>query len=207
MDKLQFQLTLVFHHYAPTLPDARPQRCMICMAYKHSNRTAGDREDSHDRELPLDSDDEDVPLIELCQRKVPPPKPDAENSEDDLPLAAGQRINHEAPKNYWKVSDDDIRREFPGAICCRADRRAPVWMTPVFLFEMCMTFHECLNARELRRRLASLYSSHALAEQVRAEREGVAPYSFAWAVASIPGNHILQKKSYSKASWVSSTRG
>ena len=66
-------------------------------------------------------------------------------------------------------------------------------MTPLFLFEVCMSFHECLNARELKRRLASLYSSHALAEQVRAEREGVAPYSLAWAVSALPGNVILRQ--------------
>ena len=56
-----------------------------------------------------------------------------------------------------------------------------------------MIFHECLNARERRRRLASLFSSHALAEQVRVEREGVAHYSFAWAVASIPDSSMLRE--------------
>ena len=161
---------------------------------------------SHDCVLPFGSDDEDLPLAEYCQRKVPPRMPDAEGSEDDLPLAAccprssredrplgGQKIGQDASKAYWVVSDGDIRREFPGAICCRTDKKATVWMTPLFLFEVCMSFHECLNARELRRRLASLYSSYALAEQVRAERAGVAPYSFAWAVAALPGNGILRQ--------------
>ena len=96
-----------------------------------------------------------------------------ETDDDDLPLVKllGEQ---EIERCYWRVSNADIRREFPNAICCRGsktDKKAEVWMTPLFLFEICMSFHECLNARELRRRLASLYSAHALAEQVRAERD------------------------------------
>ena len=63
----------------------------------------------------------------------------------------------------------------------------------MFLFEVCLGFHECLNARELRRQLARIYSTNALSEQVRMEREGAAPYDFAWAVASLPGNGILRE--------------
>ena len=71
--------------------------------------------------------------------------PGCRDSEDDLPLAAfcprssredwplgGQEIGQVASKSYWVVSDGDIRREFPGAICCRTERKASVWMTPPF---------------------------------------------------------------------------
>jgi hypothetical protein len=53
-------------------------------------------------------------LAEYCRRKVPPRMPDAEGSEDDLPLAAfcprsseedwplsGQEIGQVASKSYW----------------------------------------------------------------------------------------------------------
>ena len=197
-------------HFIHDLPlpvrfDARPYRCSQCKN-QYRYKTTGDIGGTHDSVLPFDSEDEDLPLAEYCKRKVTPQMPDEEGSEDELPLAAfcprpskkdwslkGQEIDRVASQSYWTVSDDDIRREFPGAICSRKIKKSPVWMTPFFLFEVCMSFHECLNARELRRRLASLYSSHALAEQVRAEREGVAPYSFAWAVASIPDNSILRE--------------
>ena len=204
----------------PVRIDIRPHRCSQC---RNRNRTTGGRRGSHDPEddlplanffqrkgLPRDPDEtdseDDLPLAEFRQRKGPLPMPSAEDPDDDLPLAAfcpqptqkdwpqgGQEIGQAASRQHWQVTDDDIRREFPGAICCRKSKKAPVWMTPLFLFEVCMGFHECLNARELRRQLARIYSTNALSEQVRIEREGGAPYDFAWAVASLPGNGILRE--------------
>ena len=96
-------------HFIHDLPlpvrfDARPHRCSHCRNQIRTN-----------------FDDDDLPLAEVCHRKVPG-MPGAEGSEDDLPVAAfcpRQKIRKVASRDYpaesyWVVSDADIRREFPG---------------------------------------------------------------------------------------------
>ena len=100
--------------------------------------------------------------------------------------------NMDAGRQYWAVSDEDVRREFPGAIRSRTAKAAVVWFTPLFLFELCMAFHKGLNARGLRRHIAAVYSASVLAAQVLHHREGMAPYSFSWVLGAFLGNKALR---------------
>ena len=119
-------------HFMHDLPlpvqfDARPHRCTQCMNHKRTTGTKcrNRKKTTDDEDMPLvewcKDSDEDLPLVEWCQ-----------DSDDDLPLVVcckgerhlgGQEIGQVASKNYWAVSDDDIRREFPGAVCCRIDQK------------------------------------------------------------------------------------
>ena len=106
---------------------------------------------------------------------------DSESSEDDAPIVKkATGLSAPTADSYWVVSDDDLRREFPGLLVFRATRAAPVYMTPLFFSEMCQMFYGLLNSRELRRHIAALYTANALAEQVRQHRVGTAPYSCVW---------------------------
>ena len=60
-------------------------------------------------------------------------------------------------------------------------------MTPHFLFELLQSFFEHLNARQVRRYLASMYAANALSATLRLERSPNSPYSLAWHLAALPG--------------------
>lgn len=63
---------------------------------------------------------------------------------------------------------------------------AKVYMTRAFVLHMVQAFNEELNMRAVRRRLAELYASNALAFCARQHRNGTAPYNLAWCLASVP---------------------
>ena len=143
--------------------DARPYRCSTC-----HNQIVGCSEEVG----------EDMPLVGMAD-------------DEDVPILPGFKRNVEPSASYWTLSDDDIRREFPTVLVCRAPRQAPVWITPLVLLEICQAFYGSLNARSIRRHLCDLYSANILAWQSRMHFSGNAPYSFAWQLQALPGNEVL----------------
>ena len=91
------------------------------------------------------------------------------------------------PKSYFAVQDADVRLAFPGVLVCKGRRQRKVFMTPHFLFELLQSFFEHLNARQVRRYLASMYAANALSATLRLERSPNSPYSLAWHLAALPG--------------------
>ena len=65
-------------------------------------------------------------------------------------------------------------------------------MTPVFLFELAFQFYSELNARQLKRQMAMLYSVNALASALSMEHRGTAPYSLAWQLQALPKNKVVR---------------
>ena len=110
-----------------------------------------------------------------------------EESGEDVPLGSYASSDGK----YWSVTDADIRRKFPQALVCKAPKQAAVWMTPLVLMELCQAFYGALNVRQVRRHLAALYSSNALAHQTRMHVANLQPYSFAWQMQALPTNHAL----------------
>ena len=93
---------------------------------------------------------------------------------------------------YYTVQDDDIRREFPGVLIHKTPKQAPIYMTAAFLFELCHQFYCELNARQVKRQVASLYSANALAAAISMEKRGAAPYSLAWQLQAVPKCKVLR---------------
>ena len=143
--------------------DARPHRCTICQNLPR----------------PLSRDDDDLPVSSLLD-------------DEKFVSALADEMPRECDKQYWAVVDEDIRRVFPGVIICRPARSRVVYMTPMFLLEVCQQFYGCINARQLRRQLAAVYSASALALQCRQHRSGHAPYSLAWQISALPRNRALR---------------
>jgi hypothetical protein len=142
-------------HFVLNLPlpiefDARPHRCTTC-------------QHAHDA-----SDSEDAPLLlGTPSHKEPELASDSENELLEPSIAVSkQHSDSGGPRNYWTVSDDDIRREFPGAVVCNVARKKKLWITPTCLLELCQMFYEQFNGRGLKRQLAAYYSANAMAEQV-----------------------------------------
>ena len=90
------------------------------------------------------------------------------------------------------MTDEDIRRVFPNAVVYRPPKQAPVWFIAQFVMELYTRFYESLNARQVRRRVAAIYSGNALAEQLRQRRDGTAPYAMSWVLAAIPQSRQLR---------------
>ena len=131
-----------------------------------------------------------------CQRQQA-----AKRSEDEMALdewigSAGLAEDCAAVErdegHYWAVSDDDIRRAFPNAVVYKPAKQAPVWATAQFIMELCTLFYEALNARQVRRQVAAIYSANALAEQLRQHRGGTAPYCMSWVLAAIPKSRQIR---------------
>ena len=97
---------------------------------------------------------------------------------------------------YWSVEDDDIRRAFPTAVVYRPSKQAPIWCTAQFIMELCTLFYETLNARQVRRQIAAIYTANALAEQLRQQRDGTAPYVMSWVLAAVPNCKQLRPLIY-----------
>ena len=185
-------------HFVNDLPlpvefDARSYRCWTCA---HISRTPADDtplDDDHAQAISVDSSNDEATIEQLMIRQMPlADQFSADSSSDEATLE--QLLPRQVPlaAKYWAVSDDDVRREFPGVLACRAGKRRPVWMTPLFFTELCLQFHECINARQLRRQLAGLYAANALAEQCRIHTDGSAAYSSAWSLRALPGNRELR---------------
>ena len=158
----------------------------VCQSYRcRTCESARQTTDSDDELLlrPRSSTDSDYELLLRSRSST--------DSDDDRPLGhylAQLDVQPCVPPTYRAVSDDDVRQAFPGALVCRPPRCKAVWMTPLFVLELCQAFYENLRARQLRLHIAPLYSSDALAEQLRLAHDGLAPYSFTWALAAIPDN-------------------
>ena len=86
-----------------------------------------------------------------------------------VPLSELPSLPREAFQEYFAVTDDEIRREFPTVLICREERKATMYLTPRFFFEMAQRLYECFNSREVRRHMVSLYAANALTEAMRME--------------------------------------
>lgn len=95
-------------------------------------------------------------------------------------------------KWYWTVTDEDIRREFPCVLIHHTSRVGAVCMTARFVLEACLAFYDTLNARAVRRQIATIYSSRLLDDAMRSLREGHAPYQLAWQMSAVPKAEALQ---------------
>ena len=75
------------------------------------------------------------------------------------------------------------------AVCCRdvmqAKKQKEHWLTSRFLLEACLIFYENINARHVRRQLASIFSASVLASAASQEARGVAPWTLGVQCASI----------------------
>jgi len=109
-----------------------------------------------------------------------------------MPIGKIQSLPPEASQEYFPVTDEDIRRVFPNVLVCKIDRRPAVYVTPSFFFELSQRLYECFNSREVRRHMASLYSTNALTEAMAMERRNLAPYALAWQVYALPDDGVIR---------------
>ena len=186
--------------------DARPHRCHPCRG--RGPTTTGDDDDTDGvcladwgmcEALSTDSEsDGDECLLDEAGPGGGP-RTDSESDGDECLLdwagpggEPSAMSGQPAQPKYWTVGDDDVRRVFPDALVFRPEREAPVWVTPLFVLELCTIFYEHLNARETRRQLASIYAANALAWQVRQHSKQASPYSLAWALGTLPKSKALR---------------
>ena len=158
--------------------DARPHRCWTC--HEERRKTSAKplrslRPETADASHGAGSDD-DLPIREYICSSV---------EQADV-VAEGQ--------TYFPVTDDDLREAVPGLIVCRRWKRSPpIYMTIRFLLEACQSFYECLNVRDLRRRLASTYAANALADMQRMDSRGAQPYAPLWQLKALQKNQALRR--------------
>jgi len=143
----------------------------------------------------IDSDSDDVPLGAIGAPAATQAAHSSRHRTDAQETAIAGHTMPTRPQNaqYWSVADDDnMQRAFPGVLKCSHRHYTTAWMTPLFVLETLQSFYESFNARWIRRHLTAIHSASALAFQLRMERSGTAPYSFAWALQAVPNNKVLR---------------
>jgi hypothetical protein len=90
----------------------------------------------------------------------------------------------------FKVSAADVVAALPNVLVHRptrpAKRERVLYMTRAFVLTLVAEFHDTLNARAVRRHLASLYQHSLLAWAVQQDRLQLSPYSLAWQLRALP---------------------
>lgn len=103
-----------------------------------------------------------------------------------------KRLGDRAPDGaqYFPVTPKDILDAWPHLLHHKCAKQKEHWFTARFVLEASLIFYETLNAKQVRRQLASIWSASALASAARLEHRGVAPWALAWQCASMPKSPV-----------------
>lgn len=90
----------------------------------------------------------------------------------------------------FKVAPADVVNSLPNVLVHRPARTGKqecvLYMTRAFVLTLVAEFHDTLNARAVRRRVASLYQHNLLGWAVQQDRLHLSPYSLAWQLRALP---------------------
>lgn len=110
-----------------------------------------------------------------------------------------KRLGSDAPDalQYFPVKPQDIVAARPGLLRQKCEKQKEHWFTPRFVLEASLIFYETLNAKQVRRQLASIWSSNALHLALRLESRGIAPWTLARQCANMPKSAAARPRMFS----------